>query len=235
MINELIAQCQNETTKRWVEKVVTKALKKKSYEQGEIEHCLDYFHSKNELSANITSIGVEQAIKKAKKWVEKLNQQAAKDVETEEDIETVETYDEGFQFVKLLSKEAYQREGKLMSHCVASYYGKNDVSIFSLRDSFNKPHCTIEFVTAGGEINQIKGKGNGSIHPKYVKMVLSFLDKMGSQVRPSEMAYLGYNHLEGEQLDSYRKIKEQFTGFKEVHYGGNFFLYSGSKPEKKKK
>lgn len=38
-----------------------------------------------------------------------------------------------------------------MSHCVASYYGRN-AKIYSLRDSKNKPHCTIE------DGQQVKGK-----------------------------------------------------------------------------
>lgn len=234
MINELKAQCQNEGTRLWVERVVSKALKRKTYALGDLEHCLDYFHSKEVPSKNITSIGVEQAIKKAKKWVEKLNKQAIKNVETEQDIEIVETYNDGFKFVKLLSKDAYQREGKLMSHCVASYYGKNNVAIYSLRDQLNKPHCTIEFLQSGEEINQIKGKGNGPIHPKYIKMILLFLDKMGSTVRPSEMQYLGYTHLVAETLETYNKLKSMFTDFKELHYGGNFFVYNLSKPKKVK-
>ena len=38
-----------------------------------------------------------------------------------------------------------------MSHCVASYYGR-DVEIYSLRDKKNLPHCTLE------KDNQIKGE-----------------------------------------------------------------------------
>jgi hypothetical protein len=38
-----------------------------------------------------------------------------------------------------------------MSHCVASYYGR-DVEIYSLRDNKNLPHCTVE------ENKQVKGK-----------------------------------------------------------------------------
>ncbi|WP_353889043.1 PcfJ domain-containing protein [uncultured Flavobacterium sp.] len=55
--------------------------------------------------------------------------------------------------VTLKSESSYIREGKLMSHCVGSYYGRDKI-IYSLRDSKNNPHCTIEH----GQ--QIKGKGN---------------------------------------------------------------------------
>jgi hypothetical protein len=62
-----------------------------------------------------------------------------------------------------------------MSHCVASYYGRDTV-IYSLRDSNNNPHCTIE------DGNQIKGKGNGSVDPKYIDYVVKFLEKLGMTV-----------------------------------------------------
>jgi hypothetical protein len=53
-------------------------------------------------------------------------------------------FKDGFKFVKLKSKPAFEREGKLMSHCVSGYHGREGIEIHSLRDEKNNPHCTIE-------------------------------------------------------------------------------------------
>ena len=67
------------------------------------------------------------------------------------DFDIALDFKDGFKFVLLKSESAYAREGKIMSHCAASYFGRNS-KIYSLRDENNNPHCTIE------EDNQIKGK-----------------------------------------------------------------------------
>ena len=77
-----------------------------------------------------------------------------------------------------------------MRHCVESYYGKDD-EIYSLRDKKNNPHATFSKSS-----QQIKGKGNGNIHPKYVKYCVEFLEHVGISVRDSEMANLGYVNIE---------------------------------------
>ena len=48
------------------------------------------------------------------------------------------------------------------------------------------PHCTME------KDKQIKGKGNGDIHPKYVHYIVKFLEHVGMSVSDSEMKHLGY-------------------------------------------
>ena len=77
-----------------------------------------------------------------------------------------------------------------MSSCVASYYGK-DVKVYSLRDKFNNPHCTME------KDQQIKGKGNGDIDPKYVGYVVKFLEISEMTVGENEMNHLGYVDISG--------------------------------------
>ena len=80
-----------------------------------------------------------------------------------------------------------------MRHCVASYHG-NNTEIYSLRDKNNMPHCTME------KDQQIKGKGNGSINPKYINYIIAFLEEVGMSVGDNEMKNLGYLNVE--------KIKE---------------------------
>jgi hypothetical protein len=107
------------------------------------------------------------------------------------DIETVHDFLDGTRIVKLLSKKAYQREGYYMSHCVGGYEPDKS-TIYSYRDKNNEPHATFEVAKSGNEILQVKGKGNGSIHPRYINPILTFLKIIGLEVRPSEMKNLGY-------------------------------------------
>jgi len=106
-------------------------------------------------------------------------------------------YKDGFNIVKLISEDSYKREGKLMSHCVASYANKES-EIFSLRDAKNNPHCTIEIKE--NEVRQIKGKGNGSISPKYVHHILEFLEFKNLKINKHDMLKLGYLALPEEIL-----------------------------------
>lgn len=53
-----------------------------------------------------------------------------------------------------------------MNHCVGGYtVGQQD--IYSLRDSSNAPHITIE--VSNNEFEQIQGKGNTNVSKKYAK------------------------------------------------------------------
>ncbi|HOX21822.1 MAG TPA: hypothetical protein PLL10_00030 [Elusimicrobiales bacterium] len=128
--------------------------------------------------------------KGAEKWTAALQKKGLKIEEKPEDVEVVKRWSGGFRMVKLVGKRAYDREGALMRHCVASYYGKDD-EIYSLRDKDNVPHATLSRSS-----QQIKGKGNGSIHPKYVKYVVEFLEHLKIEVRDSEMQNLGYVNIE---------------------------------------
>ena len=53
------------------------------------------------------------------------------------------------------------------------------------------PHATLS-----KQSQQIKGKGNGNIHPKYIKYVVEFLEHLEVEVRDSEMQNLGYVNVE---------------------------------------
>jgi hypothetical protein len=157
-------------------------------DQSEVEHIIDFMIYKNFINPEI--INYELMNKKTKKWIIMLTQNILTiDEVYGEDIEIVLDFNDGFRFVKLLSKNAYVREGGLMTHCVSSYFSR-EVNIYSLRDSFNKPHCTIE------QDKQIKGKGNGSISLKYINYVVKFLEWTGMKVRNREMSNLGYAKVE---------------------------------------
>ena len=54
---------------------------------------------------------------------------------------------------------------------------------------------------SAGEIVQIKGKGNGAIHPKYIHPILAFLKRIGFDIRPGDMKNLGYWHIHEVHID----------------------------------
>jgi len=170
----------NKNTVKWLELHSNP----EEYDTSTTEHVIDFLKFKD---FDFLDWGNWALFKeKADKWSKMLQQNVAIiDEEYGLDIKTVLDFKNGFRFVELISENSYKREGNLMSHCVASYYGK-DTEIYSLRDQWNKPHCTIQKDT------QIKGKGNGDISPKYIDYVVQFLEWSGMKVRDSEMKHLGY-------------------------------------------
>jgi len=179
----------------WVNINLRNYLKKNSENQTEVEHIIDFLMS-NKAPKRIKYMSYDEAKKGAEKWTKTLIKKAANIIETEKDTKTVIDFKNGMRLVKLKGESAFKREGHLMKHCVSSYFGKEDTTIYSLRDINNNPHCTIEVLSNGGEINQIKGKGNGSIHPKYISYVIKSLKKIGKEINAYELKYLGYSELD---------------------------------------
>ena len=171
--------------------------------QDEVEHMLDFMFSNKH--KKLEWLSYKLILAKTKKWDIQLQKVSSKDNEVSwTDYEVYMDFDDGFKIVKLVSKKCYEREGKLMSHCVWSYYWR-DTTIFSLRDSKNNPHCTIE------DGNQIKGKWNGSIDPKYVDYIVKFLEKTGMTVRENEMKNLGYFKL--DKIDKNLTCDSLYNGY----------------------
>ncbi|MDE2031396.1 MAG: PcfJ domain-containing protein [Patescibacteria group bacterium] len=168
----------------WCKTTLNNVLKRYTPTIEEVEHVIDYLVS-DKAPIKLHMVSYIQAVAKAYQWSENLQKQASEITESKKDTKVVLDFKDGFKIVQLIGKNAYQREGNLMRNCVASYYGR-DTEIYSLRDKFNNPHCTME------KNQQIKGKGNGDIHPKYVDYVVQFLEWAGMKVRDSEMAHLGY-------------------------------------------
>src|SRR3990167_3910518 len=185
----------------WCETTLKNHLEKNTIEIAEVEHVLDYL-SQNEVKA-LHKMSYPQALIKTDKWTKKLQKQAEKIVEKPSDIKVSLDFKDGFKIVELVGKRAYEREGLLMRHCSASYFGK-DEKLYSLRDKYNNPHATLS-----SSSQQIKGKGNGSIHPRYVKHVVEFLESQNIAVRDSEMEKLGYVNIE-EIQDKNAVFKDLF-------------------------
>ena len=173
-----------EKVRVWVEKNYNEY-----HKLSNVEHIIDYLCS-DKAPKRLDRATYKDMLMKAEKWSISLQKNGKDYIETKKDIETVLDFKDGFKIVKLLSKRAFNREGKLMRHCVESYFSSND-EIYSLRDKTNKPHATMS-----KNSEQIKGKGNGSINPKYVKYVVEFLEFLNINVRDSEMKLLGYYNIE---------------------------------------
>lgn len=231
MQSHYIKMAETEKVQNWVNVNLANYLKKEKNEEDgtEIEHIIDYLNS-SKCPNRIKFMSYDEAKSNSDKWMKTLIKKAGNIVETEADVETYLDFEDGMKFVQLIGKPAFEREGHLMSHCVSSYHGKSDMKIYSLRDSSNNPHCTIEVQENNGYINQIKGKGNGSIHPKYINYVLQILKKLGQNVRGSELSNLGYEELSDE---TWAFLEQDFTGVKYIMFNNNKYFYVNSKMEKK--
>ena len=230
-MKKYLQQTEINEVKTWISVNLVNYLKNNPEDIGEIEHIIDYMNS-NDSPNRLKKMSYNQANISAKSWITKLNNQAAKIYETEIDTKVIINFDGGNKLVQLVTKDSFIREGKLMGHCVASYHNKSNCFVYSLRDIANMPHCTIEVMKDNDNINQIKGKGNGSIHPKYIKYILKSLKKIGKEIKESELTYLGYD--DTTQIDGLLDFLEaNFTGIKFLMFNNKKFLYRYSKLKRK--
>ena len=139
--------------------------------KDQVFHVIDYLNTYN----NPIKFDYPLAIQKAEEYFNQLKRKAS-DAFDESGVEIIKKYLDGFYWAKITSEHELQREGKIMNHCVGSYWAqvKSDkVSILSLRDLKNIPHCTVEY--RGKDINQIKGNSNGVVKKEYVPYVEDLL------------------------------------------------------------
>lgn len=210
---------------QWINTTLKNYLLENEEDQGEIEHIIDYLQAYK--GKSILGMQYKTAKLNAAKWVKALSKRGMGIIETEEDYETFMTFNSGYRIVKLKTDRSYKKEGSLMSHCVSSYFGKANYTIYSLRDEKNMPHATIGVSTSSsGAIDQIKGKGNGSIHPNYIKYILKFFEKMNLKIKINEMKYLGYIKFPNTFTKSF--IEQNFTGIKTLTIGNEELFYTNS-------
>lgn len=101
------------------------------------------------------------------------------------------TYEHGYHWVKLVTALQFEREGRLMNHCVGngSYYNRwrmnREQEYYSLRDRHNKPHATLEVGFDGGHplvrrgtVNQCKGNSNKKPDREYQQYIRRFIADM---------------------------------------------------------
>lgn len=190
----------------WLRTTGKKAIKTQQADASEIEHILDFFVSPS-APQRLQKMSIADAKKKTTEW-SSANQKKGRDlIDGDADIETIHDFMDGNKIVRLKTKNALQREGFLMSHCVGGYDVTNEnCHIYSYRDKENLPHATFEIRKENDEIIQIKGKGNGPIHPKYIQPILIFLKEIGMEIRPSDMSNLGYHHIHKDHVEFLKGI-----------------------------
>jgi uncharacterized membrane-anchored protein YhcB (DUF1043 family) len=224
MISKYLEQTNNSEIRNWINTTLAKRLKKLPEDQSEIEHILDYLAS-DLAPKRLQKMSYEQARIATQKWQSLLSKKGAELEDGPEDVKVIKRYKSGLRLVQLVSQDSYKREGTLMGHCVASYYGSRSCKVYSLRDFDNKPHATIEVEANERGIQQIKGKGNGSIHPRYVRTILAVLKHFKVPVRDSEMKNLGYTKLDKEEKEFVVKHFGESAKF----YKDFFYNYSNLK------
>ena len=138
-------------------------------------------------------ISVPEAIAAANAWHRSLAKRATADwPEDWSGLTTIHRFDNGMKFVKLSSANSLEREGRLMGHCVASYaiaVASGTCTIYSLRDTRNHPHVTIEIVA--GQLHQLQGRANSFPAARWRPYIRAFVRSMGWDVRSVHGVRLG--------------------------------------------
>lgn len=210
----------------WCKTTLHAASRKQTISLIDAEHIVDFLIS-NDAPSRLKRMSFAQAKVSADAWTKK-NQKLGKNIiESDKDVEVFLDVGDGTKVVKLLTPNAFKREGFLMRHCVGGMSPAN-ASIYSLRDRSNNPHVTFEVTSDGKTINQVKGKGNGSIHPKYINSTLKFLGQIGLEIRPTDMVNLGYYHVTEAAKSVMRKfVLASGKGPEFLPLGGHEYLFKG--------
>lgn len=207
-LQNYLKQASNDEAKYWINHNLKNYLLKPDNQEDvtEIEHIIDYLNS-DCAPKRLQKMSYKQAKDSSDKWLKSQIKKGKTIKEEDKDIETFMEFDNGFKIVKLLGENAYKKEGFLMAHCVASYYEDKNCSIYSLRDRQNNPHATVELKYQDSSINQVKGKGNGSIHPSYINYLLEFFEKLELPIRDSELRNLGYKSICQKTFEMVKNIE----------------------------
>ena len=200
-----------------------KSLDEDLAERGGLNHMLDVivsgFESPKEIIERLISNPNEIfSFKKFNqidnRYMQWLREQKAKyhtrGSEEGKDVKTLFEYDDGYKWQQMLTKDACEREGSYMQHCVGGYNPKSNI-IISLRDKNDEPHVTLEMQegtlinpeTGRGpiEINQIKGKNN-SMPKKYKDYIIRFIQQaQHMDIEGLDVQGLPYVKNDGQALD----------------------------------
>lgn len=154
-----------------------------------IDHIVDFLNDYEQRTGKTQiNMSVDDAQAAAKAWVVEMNKQVEISKEKEETgISVIFEFPDGHRWVSVESDAALGREGKRMGHCVGSYASEvksGQIYIWSLRDSNNLPHATLEFSTKSKSIFQLKGKRNAPPIAKYVPYFLELCTQKKLKVSP---------------------------------------------------
>ncbi|MCZ7861790.1 PcfJ domain-containing protein [Agrobacterium salinitolerans] len=151
---------------------------------------------------------VQDVVKEADEFFRKRTANAPKVTEEDStDEKTVFKLDGGYRIVQMLSTTALDREGSLMGHCVGS--GGYDTALkteremfFSLRDSRNKPHVTMQVRIVDKKVLQARGKQNQYPVTRYAKMISAFSKQEGFDLSGERVGLAALRTPDGDVLDA---------------------------------
>lgn len=138
---------------------------------------------------NLSKLSVPNAIAASNAWHTYTKRQGEK-IDAEKMAHLMNSLKEGRDYepmgkydtvavLKLLSPSAVEFEGKAMKHCVGTYANRvasGHVVIYSVRDvETGLPVATFELDPDGKIANQLKGKYNGRVDPRYHKDIKQFI------------------------------------------------------------
>jgi hypothetical protein len=92
---------------------------------------------------------------------------------SDDDIKDDYLFSNGYKIVKIITKDAMNKESKNMKNCLHGIDVDDGESFYSLRDAFNRSHVTINVVS--NEILQIKGKANSMVRNRYFLMIREWI------------------------------------------------------------
>ena len=157
----------------------------------DLEHILDYLayaeqHAR-ELPpslriSNLSRLPFELIQNQASEWTDWFRTKDIDDEAADEGETLFAELKNGYTAVKVESKEALNREGVRMQHCVGSYANEvgRGTEIYSIRDASGKPHITIEY--KNGIVNQFQGKQNTVPLEKYWEPLIEFLNILKPEI-----------------------------------------------------
>lgn len=166
---------------KWIEKNIKQ-------DRESLEHICDYFMGIDNPNYKLS---YKNALSKATWWIESMKKDTTNEVEWVDYEVVYTTKDWLMKFVKLLTKDAYENESANMRHCIRTYWGNNR-EVFSLRDSANLPHATMDIVKWWDKIMQIQGKGDNTVDGKYQAYNIEFLESMWFTINENFMGKIWY-------------------------------------------
>lgn len=115
-----------------------------------------------------------------------------------------------YRWVKLHTPLHFERESRLMNHCVGNghYYNcyqRGQAAYYSLRDRFNKPHVTLEVAQPSGQVVQCKGRNNQKPVAEYQRHIWPFICAMKWAVGRND----GYIDVPQDGKPRYAKVEEE--------------------------
>ena len=190
-----------------------------NYSPSNLRHIYDAFSDDDEIANNILTGDCQNADQVADRWHEQFEE--GYEGEVKHRAQVIKEYGD-IRLVKLTTQEELDEEGRMMGHCVGSYYEQvknGNLEIYSLRNS-SGPHVTFEI--QGSNTYQIKGKQNKPPIEKYLSVVKqAVMDMEWNPICSDDFGGINWGQTKEEQ-DYLRPKAEEMV---KVHNNLNFFNF----------